>query len=492
MTADGGDIAMTDASGKEQAKHGADREEPSPLSCLAVKFAWRIGLALLILFGIFGLVVALMVRAEINDQINANGARLVNALAAVDLEYWEAARAQQDYNLRLYYSHKADAPPLPSKELRLKDNPLRDAIVMCGVDTSEVINVIITARPDLRPGSKVEVLLSYNALEGEGARAKFERERVYLARDIAGRRVKTDIYMADDKFTWFKPGGGREEYAVRQFRKPILNSDGRTVGNVILFLSARRIGEVTSKFVTGVLIACVAALALALGFSFLLATLVTRPVRKLVHDMNIVSRGDLTHRAFGYKNDEVGMLARTFNRMTRSLEEAQKWEIEQRALARELEIAQTIQTSLLPSSIPELPGFEIHAVYLPAKEIGGDYYDFIPIDDRHWGIMIADVSGKGVPGSMVMTMVRSLIRYEARGNNSPADTLRKTNRIIARDIKKGMFVTAFYVILDLERRALKMSCAGHNPMLYWHARSGTVKTVKPDGLALGIISSPQF
>lgn len=188
----------------------------------------------------------------------------------------------------------------------------------------------------------------------------------------------------------------------------------------------------------------------------------------------------------------MGLLARTFNVMTRSLKEAQQKEISRRALARELEIARSIQMSLLPLAVPEMRGYDIHAVYRPAKEVGGDYYDFIPIDDRHWGVMIADVSGKGIPGSMVMTMVRSLIRYEARGNNSPADTLRKTNRIIARDIKKGMFVTAFYAIVDMERRSIKLSCAGHNPMLYWHARTASVKTVKPGGMALGLTSGTTF
>lgn len=486
---------------KQNAHHAPDAapddyaapRQPAALSRLAVKFAWRIGLALVILLSLFGLVVALVVRAEINEQINAGGARIVNALAAIDMNYWQAAKAQQDYELRLDYRVVSrNAPPRASEFLRLKDDPLRDAITMSGVDTGEIINAIITDQAVLKPGDRVQVLLSYSALQGAGATAKFDRERVYLARDARGGTVQTDICVADDSFTEYRPGGGKEQYDVRQFRKPILDRDGRPGGNVILFISAKRIGEVTARFVTYVVIACVGALVVAVGFSFLLAALVTRPVRRLVHDMNVVSRGDLDHRAFGYKNDEVGLLAHTFNKMTRGLKEAQKREIEQRALARELEIAQVIQTSLLPAAIPELRGMEIHAVYKPAKEIGGDYYDFIPIDDDHWGVMIADVSGKGIPGSMVMTMVRSLIRYEARGNISPADTLRKTNSIIARDIRKGMFVTAFYVIVDLERKAVKMSCAGHNPMLYWHARSATVRTVKPEGLALGVISGPRF
>ena len=490
-----GSAART-AGGISGGPEGAAPQQPGSLSSLAVKFAWRIALALVVLLALFGLVVALLVRAEINDQIDGSGARIVNALAAVDMQYWKAARDGRDYRMEVWYSKtNPEAPPRGREEMRLKDNPLRDAITMTGLDTSGIINVIITDRPNLRTDDsvqKAEIVLSYETLQGSGGTAKFDRERPYLPRGARGNAVKTDIYVADDEFTEFKPGGGREKYAVRQFRKTIVDRDGRATGNVILFLSAGRIDEVTSRFVTYVIIACVAALVAAVGFSFLLAALVTRPVRRLVHDMNVVSRGDLNHRAFGYKSDEVGLLAQTFNRMTRRLREAQKGELERRALARELEIAQEIQRALLPSSIPEFPGMEAHAVYRPAREIGGDYYDFIPIDGRHWGIMIADVSGKGVPGSMVMTMVRSLIRYEARGNISPADTLRKTNEIIARDIKKGMFVTAFYAVVDLERRSLKMSCAGHNPMLYWHEGTATIRTIKPGGLALGVVSGAMF
>jgi serine phosphatase RsbU (regulator of sigma subunit) len=464
-----------------------------PLSTLAVKFAWRIGLALLILFAAFGAIVASMVHGEINDQINAGGARIVNALTAIDLMYWQAARDQRDFRMTLRYSliHGHTGEPHPEQELSLKENPLQDAITMGGLDASDIVNVIVTDTANLTPGAKVDTVMSY-ASRGEGATARFDHEEQYKARNSAGRLVDTGIFMSNDKFTEITKGGGTETYDVRQFRKPILDRNGNKVGNVILFVSAKRIGEVTSRFVTSVVIACIIALVAAMGVSFLLSSLVTRPVRRLVQDMRVVSRGNLDHKAFGYKNDEVGLLAQTFNMMTRGLKEAQQKEFQRRALTRELEIAKSIQTSLLPSSVPKLTGFEIHAVYRPAKEVGGDYYDFIPIDERHWGVMMADVSGKGIPGSMVMTMVRSLIRYEARGNNSPADTLRKTNTIIARDIKKGVFVTAFYVIVDLERRAIKMSCAGHNPMLYWHARGGTVKTVKPEGLALGIVSGPAF
>lgn len=486
---------MTDESSANSAPVTA-AEQPRklrPLGGLAVKFAWRIGLALVVLLGIFGLIIASMVHTEINDQINAGGARIVNALAAVDMRYWQAIqREKRGYTITMTYTAPPSADTILPEPLPLSTDQLKRAIMISNLDTSDIINVIITDVASMTPDTKIEPVLQYKALEGEGAKARFDREQPYMARNAEGQMVDTGIRVADDTFTESKAGGGKETYEVRQFRKEILNSEGKPVGNVILFVSAKRISQVTSRFVTSVIIACLVALAAATAVSFLLSTLVTRPARRLVHDMEVVSRGDLDHKAFGYKNDEVGLLARTFNVMTRGLKEAQQKEFQRRAFARELEIARSIQTSLLPASLPQLPGFDIHAVYRPAKEVGGDYYDFIPIDERHWGIMMADVSGKGIPGSMVMTMVRSLIRYEARGNNSPADTLRKTNRIIARDIKKGMFVTAFYVIVDLDRNAIKMSCAGHNPMLYLHARTGAVKTVKPGGLALGVVSGPAF
>jgi sigma-B regulation protein RsbU (phosphoserine phosphatase) len=139
-----------------------------------------------------------------------------------------------------------------------------------------------------------------------------------------------------------------------------------------------------------------------------------------------------------------------------------------------------------------VPGYDIDAFYQPSKEVGGDYYDFLQIDDNLMAMVVADVSGKGIPGSMVMTMARSLIRMEGLRNTSAADTLKKVNKVIARDIRRGMFVTAIYMILDIRGRKLLVASAGHNPMVVWRKATGKFELINPNGIALGFDKGPIF
>lgn len=142
--------------------------------------------------------------------------------------------------------------------------------------------------------------------------------------------------------------------------------------------------------------------------------------------------------------------------------------------------------------IPQISGYNIAARYFPCFEVGGDYYDILQLDDDHIGIVVADVSGKGVPGAMVMTMARSLIRMESERNLSAADTLKKVNRILARDLRRGMFVTALYYILDTKTGMIKISSAGHNPLVIWRGDQQRYELVNPNGIALGFDRGPVF
>jgi sigma-B regulation protein RsbU (phosphoserine phosphatase) len=126
--------------------------------------------------------------------------------------------------------------------------------------------------------------------------------------------------------------------------------------------------------------------------------------------------------------------------------------------------------------------------------VGGDYYDFLAINEDLEGIVVADVSGKGVPGSLVMTMARAFIRMEAEQHHNPsaAATLVQVNRMLVQDIKRGMFVTALYCILDKKTNELRVASAGHNPLLVWRAASKKLEMVNPGGIALGFKEGPFF
>jgi serine phosphatase RsbU (regulator of sigma subunit)/anti-sigma regulatory factor (Ser/Thr protein kinase)/transposase/uncharacterized membrane protein affecting hemolysin expression len=219
---------------------------------------------------------------------------------------------------------------------------------------------------------------------------------------------------------------------------------------------------------------------------YLLSLVVIRPFRKILVGVNAVSSGDFNAKIQLESKDEFGQLAGIFNEMTVKIQESQKGMVEQERLQKEMQVAQEIQHTLLPTEFPTIEGYEIGATYRSAKEVGGDYYDFFWVDPTTMGIAVADVSGKGVPGSMVMTMIRTAMRMEAIDNKSASDVLVKVNKHVTGDMKKGMFVTMFYIILDSRKRTINFASAGHNPMILFRGSTKEVFFLKPKGFPVGI------
>ena len=185
-------------------------------------------------------------------------------------------------------------------------------------------------------------------------------------------------------------------------------------------------------------------------------------------------------------SDELGEIAQAFNMMTSKFREAQVSLIEQQRLQKELQVAQEIQQMLLPSDFPQVQGYELASFYEAAKEVGGDLFDFVEVDNDTIGICVADVAGKGVPGSLIMTMIRTALRLEARGNKNPADVLAKVNRFVTDDMKRGMFVTMFYLVLDSRNRIIHYASAGHNPMILYRGSTKQTYYLNPSGFPVGI------
>ena len=163
----------------------------------------------------------------------------------------------------------------------------------------------------------------------------------------------------------------------------------------------------------------------------------------------------------------------------------------QERIRRELQIARDIQKMLLPDKCPIVQGFDIAARGSSATEVGGDYYDFFWVDDDRLGIVVADVSGKGVPAALTVAMMRSVFRTQATGNTDVRDVLSRVNSFMTGDMRRDMFITCIYGILEISTRRFSWSRAGHEPLLVAHD-SGEVDVLKPDGFALGIIESPDF
>ena len=171
-------------------------------------------------------------------------------------------------------------------------------------------------------------------------------------------------------------------------------------------------------------------------------------------------------------------------RLTREL-------LDRRRLEKELAIAREIQASFLPGSSPVVPGFDIAGSTITHDEVGGDYYDFIPISDTRLGIAIADVSGKGIPAALIMAGFRMSLLAEVRNEFAIRAVMRKVNSLLHESTASGKFVTAFYGVLDHRNRALIFSNAGHNPPILFR-REGPIEYLEEGGVALGVLAQTDY
>ncbi|HEX7400747.1 MAG TPA: PP2C family protein-serine/threonine phosphatase, partial [candidate division Zixibacteria bacterium] len=191
--------------------------------------------------------------------------------------------------------------------------------------------------------------------------------------------------------------------------------------------------------------------------------------------------------------DDQRLLSIIAIQSAQTIENARLYEEERKLLVLEedLRTARSIQQSLLPKGNPKIPGIELVGLSMPAKEVGGDYYDFIPIDEAHWGIAIADVSGKGTPAALLMSNLQACLRGQAVINRSVKDTVTKANIMLSRFMDPGKFITLFYGILNLEDKTFTYTNAGHNyPFLL--DKEGKVRMLEKGGMVLGILKDAVY
>jgi phosphoserine phosphatase RsbU/P len=161
------------------------------------------------------------------------------------------------------------------------------------------------------------------------------------------------------------------------------------------------------------------------------------------------------------------------------------------ALNTELETARQIQLSILPHSIPKLADLDIAAQYLPMTSVAGDFYDFIQVDDKHIGILIADVSGHGLPSALIASMLQVALTGQAAHAPEPGKVLVGLNRAFCGKFTQN-FVTAAYAYVDLENNLMRYAGAGHPPMLQWRNSIGKATQVLENGLVLGIMKEASY
>ena len=227
----------------------------------------------------------------------------------------------------------------------------------------------------------------------------------------------------------------------------------------------------------------------ALVMGLLLAKSITGSVHQLFTGTERARTGDFGYKIAVVARDQLGDLAESFNEMTSSIEDLMRQAQEKRRLEEELRIARTIQMSLLPQGQLSIPGLSVTALCVPAREVGGDYYDLLPLGDGRYGLLIADVSGKGTSAAFYMAELKGLMLSLSRIHRSPRELLVNANRIISDHLDSRSFITMIYAVIDVGARTISYARAGHTPLILRSEAPGgepSVRILVPDGMVLGV------
>ncbi len=231
--------------------------------------------------------------------------------------------------------------------------------------------------------------------------------------------------------------------------------------------------------------------------SRLVSRRITRPIGALIKDVNVISGGNLDYRVSINTGNELQELGDAFNKMTLSLREhmdnLKRVTADKERISTELDVASQIQLSLLPEQIPSSGnGFDVCAFMKPAKEVGGDFYDYFMTDDNHLWLVAADVSGKGIPASLFMMMGKTLIKNMAKTIGTPAEILKSANSQLNEHNDAMMFITCFVCVIELSSGRMTFANGGHNFPFYCTEGSEYIKVENTPDLPLAVLEDTDY
>ena len=302
---------------------------------------------------------------------------------------------------------------------------------------------------------------------------KMDNESFYLSfAPIEGLRLSLGILLPVEEVT------GPVEKLKKDVNQTLDESDRE---------AAQKVNMMTAKLIGVMLILIIAVFAV----SFFMSKNITGPIVTLMEGADIVGKGDLEHKVRVKTGDELEELARSFNDMASYLN-TQMVIVEHTARAkerieRELQIAKDIQQGFLPVKAPEVEGYTMAGVNLPAKEVGGDFYDYIEFEDGKIGLVIADVAGKGVPAALFVGITKTLLRVKVKRLLDPVEALNEVNTTLLEESDSGMFVTLFFAILDPKKHTLTYVNAGHNPPFLLDKGEKEVTLLEAKGVPISVM-----
>jgi len=275
---------------------------------------------------------------------------------------------------------------------------------------------------------------------------------------------------------------------------PIIPKEKNVVlGMVHVGISRQAVEDAVQNSLLKLLVASVMLLLLGMGCTVFLVRVLVHPIRILSDAARRIGQGELDVQVPVHSADELGQLSATFNSMIGNLKQAEKVKLEKERIQGELNVAHSIQAGLLPDAPPKFSNVDVAFVCSPAKELGGDFFDWFALDGgTKLGLVIADVSGKGVPAALHMANLRNLMRFIVRETLDPTETLKKVNALAWPDLKGDSFVTVFYAVFDLKTWDVHFVSAGHEPALWHKAKDDSIEECRAKGMPVGIAEPEDF
>ncbi|MFH1700079.1 MAG: SpoIIE family protein phosphatase [Candidatus Zixiibacteriota bacterium] len=267
-----------------------------------------------------------------------------------------------------------------------------------------------------------------------------------------------------------------------------INLGGSNLGSVVLAYSSL-VMEAKLKDAREIIL-IITALGLLIGITgiYLLSNYFVRPIGRIVYRVRKFAEGDLESQLPLKGAGEFYEISKALNELIMRMRRDRKNIIEREIMQKEMQLAEEIQKALIPTQLPSIEGFDFGAIYKSARMVGGDLFDFVEISEHTFGVVVADVSGKGVPGSLVMSMVRTAIRLEARNSQSAREVLIKVNDYVSGNIKSGIFVTILLAIVNTKSGKINFASAGHNPLLHFKHSTSEANFINSGGMPVGLKS----
>ena len=334
-----------------------------------------------------------------------------------------------------------------------------------------------------------KVIQSFNA----GSAEVTEKKGIVLNDDITGKAAK---YTKTEKpLLIIYPDPKDRSGSIYDFSMPIMHplyKNNRT-GTVRLGFSDKIVRDEIEKITRTIMISAILFLTIAIIGALMSSRMIIRPVEILSRGASIIATGNLDFKIDLKRSDELGRLASEFNKMTEALKKAKDVEIASRIMEEQIELAKEIQEGLNPMQLYNQGGIQIKGYTRAAKGVGGDYFDYIDIDDKRVGALISDVSGKGIPASLVMVMIRTVfVTYISRKDVDCASVVTAINDSLSADFAIDKFATLFFMIYNKETGELSFSNAGHGPLFCYRASLGGCTISQLDGMPIGIMEDAVY